>query len=86
MRKGDVDIFTMHETSWIPHSHFKAKCHLRDISVIPDLECKVHIKGAKPPHNEFTFDIIPQGILNLILIIKQAADFITEYVCHYIIL
>ena len=64
MRKEDVDIFTLGETSWIPHSHFKAKYHLRTFSAIPDLECKVHIKGAKPPHNEFTIDISPKGILN----------------------
>ena len=65
VRKEDVDTFTLCETSWIPHSHFKAKCHLRAVSTIPDLECDVHIKGAKPPHNKFTIDISPKGDYNI---------------------
>ena len=74
VRKDDVDSFSLNETSWIPHSHFKAKFQ-GDVSTVADLECEVEVVGARKPHNQFTIDISPEGI---ILIIINTAHF----ACH----
>ena len=58
-----MDLFVPGETSWIPYSHFKAK-FLGDVTSIPDLEGVVNVVGAKEPHNKFTVDITPKGMLN----------------------
>ena len=55
-----MDSFTHSETSWVPHSHFRAKFQ-GDISSITDLECDVDVVGAKHPHNKFAIDISPEG-------------------------
>ena len=60
VKKKYVDRFDTDKTSWIPHSHFKAKFS-GDLSSLCDLECVVDVVGAREPNNKFNIDITPKG-------------------------